>query len=304
MTDANENAGDGEKAEKAETEPETTPKTTKAKVLDILRRVVVGAIVAMVVAGIVGAVMLSHARKEMHRGLTVISRDLLRQYEMAEEKADEHEGPRLFVFNGQEIEVETGHEQASVDELMSEMPGDCHRVDEGGESHQTCMEGGSTLSDLRGLVTGEPPDMSRLKYRYAVGEDEGGTFYINLSPKTNFDPLALWSETEDVPGPEHSDIPRPPDARRIVSAHERGRPYLASMFLGSPGMTPRELKEYYRSNMDPRIWSESQLSDDPDDFMVFRRNGAPHRFVTITFDPGESAEDSENGTVTVIAEAQ
>ena len=89
-----------------------------------------------------------------------------------------------------------------------------------------------------------------------------------------------------------------------MSAHERGRPYLASMFLGSVGMSPRELKSYYRENMDPRVWTESQLSDDPDDFIVFRRNGAPHRFVTITFDPGEGEEDAESGTVTVIAEAQ
>ena len=270
-----------------------------SRVLVALRHMAVTAIFMAVVTAIVTSILLSHGRKQLHRGLTVISRDLL-QLEMTEMKSDEQEGPRVFVLNGQEIEVETGHQRASVDELMSDMEGDCHRIDEGEESHQTCMQDGSTLADLRGLVTGEPTDLSRLKYRYAVGEGEG-SFYVNLRPKTGFDPSSLWDRTRDAPGPDHSDIPRPPDARRTISAHERGRPYLASMFLGSQGLSPRDLKSYYRENMSSEVWTEAQLPDDPNDFVVFRRNGAPHRFVTITFHPSDS---EERGIVTVIAEAQ
>ncbi len=272
-------------------------------VLASIRRIAVSAVFVVVFAGIFFAILTSNARKKLHRSLSTIGSDLVRQYELEEGKLDDvEEGERVFVLNGQEIYVRVGRDERGVDDLLASMPGRCERLDEDGQSHQTCVTDELSLDTLTEVARGGgAANLEGLKYRLAIGQDEGGTFYLDLSPKGEFDPARLMgNEDEDVEGPDHADIPRPPSGRRFVSAHERGRPYLASFFTGSEE-SPREIKEFYRNNMDPEIWTETEFEDDPDGFVMFRRRGAPHRFVAITI---RESDTPENGTLTAITEAQ
>lgn len=277
---------------------ETKKPSWRARIFAWLRSLVVLAIVGAVMLAITSAIVLSNARKQLHRGLTMVGTDLIQQYEMNEEAGVVDGAPRVFVLNGQEINVRAAYDERDVDAVLASMPGECERFDEeDGRSHQTCVDGGLTFESIGSIAQGDSPDLSELRYRLAVGQDEGGTFYLELSPKESFDPQKLLSG--DVEGPEHADIPRPPGGRRFMSAYERGKPYLLSMFTGSE-RSIAEMKEFYRENMDPETWIPVDDVEDESHLMYLRR-GAPYRFVLLTFRPSKAEEGT---TLTAITEAQ
>lgn len=269
----------------------------RSRVLGLLRHLVGLAIIAAVCMAIFSAVILSSARKQLHRGLTLVGSDLIQQYEMNEFGGVVDDAPRVFVLNGQEISVRSAFDERDVDAVLASMPGDCERMDEEGQSHQTCVNGELSFESVATIAQGESPDLSQLSYRVAVGQEEGGTFYLELNPKEGFDTQALMAA--EVEGPEHEDIPRPPGGRRFMSAYERGKPYLMSMFIGSE-RSIAEMKEFYRENMDSEIWTPVEDAED-ERHLVYLRRGAPYRFVVLTFRPSKAIEGT---TLTAITEAQ
>ncbi|MEM9192248.1 MAG: hypothetical protein AAGF12_23950 [Myxococcota bacterium] len=265
-------------------------------------------VVLVVLGGVLSAVLWSRARGEVARQLHNFGQQMVDQrlLEMKEDEALSHE--RVLRLNGQPIIIHVGKFEGDSDDALSDLEaggGACERV--GGE------DGSRSVSCFRSNQEQifDPTDLSTLgdvEYRLAVDgdEDDDDSFYLDMKPGDGFDVTALAPDgINDVPGRDHEDIPRPPNASRVMSAYEEGRPYMVSMYLSKADETGEELMEWYRDRMSRDHWVEVDVAIDGDDKPVlwYRRVNDPTRFAVLTFSAPRN-EDAHQGTMTVITEAQ
>ncbi len=256
------------------------------------------------------AVAWSRTRANLRAQLGLLGRDMLVQQMLEQQKEDGalDDDDRVLVLNGQPLQIGVGVEDRSLDAIQAEHPGDCLP---GGDGSVACLSdvgAGGFAAMLRGDFSG----LEHLEYRLYEAKEDGRSFFFRLKPAEGFDPRAMLpSRDHDVPGPEHADVPRPPDSVRVLSAYERGRPYLMSMFLDRVGRSRESLTQWYRDRMSREQWTElplEQVARERDLHpstpapLWFHRRGRTDQFVVLTFKEAEEGE--RPGTITTILEAQ
>ena len=216
-----------------------------------------------------------------------------------------------LMLNGQPIEIEIGSSaEKSRQDVLAEIEGSCEQIDTENESYKTCFEADQSVSFADRLKEIADEGKSHRPRRNPISlcafqRRWFPRFFMSLKSGTGFNIQEFMPGDNDVPGPEHSDLPRPPDSVRVLSSYEEGHPYLVSMLL-SPASSKEELIRWYRENMSTETWIEIQPEDAQTDnsTLWFRRTGAITRFITIHFDPPQNEEEEQDGTMIVITEAQ
>lgn len=274
------------------------------------RRAVTTLLMLAAFLGILLAVAWSRTRANLRAQLGLLGRDMLVQQMLEQQKEDGalDDDDRVLVLNGQPLRIGVGVEDKSLDEIQEENPGDCLPGAEGSVACLSDVGAGGFAAMLRGDFSG----LERLEYRLYQGTEDGRSFFFRLKPAEGFDPRAMLpSGDRDVEGPEHADVPRPPNSVRVLSAYERGRPYLMSMFLNREGRSRASLEQWYRERMSREHWNELPLEEVAREHglhprgpapLWFHRPGRTDKFVVITF--WEANDDERPRTMTTILEAQ
>ncbi len=281
-----------------------------ARLVATAKRALTSLVVLAVFFAVLVAVAWSRTRANLRAQLGLLGRDMLVQQMLEHQKEDGSldDDNRILVLNGQPLRIDVGVEDKSLEEIRAEHPGECWPEGEWSVTCLTDVGGGGIAAMLQGDFSG----LERLEYRLYEAKEGGQTFFFRLKPAEGLDPLALLpSRDHDVPGPEHTDVPRPPDSVRVLSAYEQGRPYLMSMFLDREGRSRASLTQWYRERMSREQWNELPLEEVARERNLhprtpaplwFHRRGRTDKFVIITF--REAGEGERPGTITTILEAQ
>jgi hypothetical protein len=102
-------------------------------------------------------------------------------------------------------------------------------------------------------------EFGELRYIYAQRAAEGGTFFVAFWVEGSFKLADMFPTEGDAPGRDAADVPRPPQARRILSSWEEGRPQAVATYLGG-GSTGR-LIDFYRDEMPEAGWDILEVDD-------------------------------------------
>jgi hypothetical protein len=96
-----------------------------------------------------------------------------------------------------------------------------------------------------------------MRYIYAE-ESEGTTLFVAFWTEGEFKVLDMFPPEGDAPGRDIDGVPRPPHARRILSAWEEGEPQSITVYDGSP-QDPDGLEAWYREQMPEEGWHPLEL---------------------------------------------
>lgn len=110
-------------------------------------------------------------------------------------------------------------------------------------------------------------DIGDLRYVYVEPASNDRTHFVAIWSEGTLRFDHLMPETGDAPGVDPEGVPRPPGARRVVSAREDGIDEVATIYQGSE-LEEGQLESFYRRELpahgwrvldptdgDPRVWS-------------------------------------------------
>jgi hypothetical protein len=133
-------------------------------------------------------------------------------------------------------------------------------ADDGGVGQLGCIA--QPDDGLRGLVarlgafrdTGEVSKLGEARYVVARRSAEGNsTHVLALWPDGAFNLGAMVASDGDAPGSDSGHVPRPPDARRVLSATVPDQPYALRMY--DSRRSRAELLDFYDREMQQRGWT-------------------------------------------------
>ena len=228
---------------------------------------------------------------------------------------------RVLVLNGQRMRVRTGSSREPLSTVLDRFEAQCHTRD-GIPSERAADPTVRASNDRGGYVacidvddddldgnrwhdrftafarTTDFERLGRLRYLYAEGGTE--TFFVEMSSDGPLRLADMFAIDRDVPGDDLQGIPRPPNADRILAAHEEGQPYAVVAYRGiGPGA--QELRHHYRDRMVASGWRlldhEDQLPNDALAFEQPRASSHVGRTVFFFF------HDRDDGAVTTMLEA-
>lgn len=218
---------------------------------------------------------------------------------MRYEAADHQDATRTMMVNGQPIMFSTGVTQSSVDEVLDNFESICMTHDGGVmeqfarqpervEGHRThmfdpvmrygganggvvvCLDMGEeevSLDELRARVrrfeaSTDVHDIGNIRYVYVQQMEEPDyRHFITVWTNGSFRMGNMIADGGDAPGStDLTDVPRPPGARRLMSAAEAGNPEAAVMYAGSP-MTEWELQSFYERQLPEHGWVVTPVDD-------------------------------------------
>ncbi len=103
------------------------------------------------------------------------------------------------------------------------------------------------------LKSGNLEDLGRLRYFFAKETPDGHTHLVRVWTEGSFDFYAMAPPNgEDAPGTDPDDMPRPPEARRLLSATTEGSVYAARVY--QTALAPEALAAAYDTSMVDRGW--------------------------------------------------
>jgi len=106
---------------------------------------------------------------------------------------------------------------------------------------------------MKFFETGDLADLGSLRYFFAKATDSGRTHVVRVWTEESFNLYAMTSlDGGDAPGSDPSDMPRPPQARRLMSATAEGTVYAARVYESK--LTPEQLADAYDELMPERGW--------------------------------------------------
>jgi hypothetical protein len=144
------------------------------------------------------------------------------------------------------------------------------RFDTSERGYVACLDMGEERQDHEDLIgrigsfldSGDLSEVGHMRYLFAQRADEEGTFMVSIfsdQPVRLFD---IFPTEGDAPGSDPVDIPRPPEARRLLSAFEEGRPYGMFVYTHAAGQEASDLERTYRERLMPsQGWSAVSLRD-------------------------------------------
>jgi len=102
--------------------------------------------------------------------------------------------------------------------------------------------------------TGDLASVGELRYVFARRVD-GKTNVLMLWSEGQMPLVEMFPATGDAPGQDSADIPRPPGARRLLSASESGQPYSTTAYV-VPNGDLRSTVSFYKRSLQDAGWSE------------------------------------------------
>ncbi len=227
-----------------------------------------------VLAAIGVGVTYSRVRGQVGEQMIAMGENLM-QYDRAERQ----DAPRELTLNGQAMMVTSGTSPDSLDTVLDDFEARCRshnaalqqeiqtvsaqdffvmRTVQGQVGAVGCLDFGAEISAAELLVrvsrfrqSNDLQDLGNLRYVYARTLDEGsGVHFLTFwtTGSLDFDEITGHGGATDVPGTDVTDIPRPPESRRILHAMERGADLRVVGYTGS-SMTSWELEAMYREQL-------------------------------------------------------
>jgi len=122
-----------------------------------------------------------------------------------------------------------------------------------------CIARKGSGGGLKGLVdrvlafteSGDLAEIGDARYVVARRDDASGqTHVLAMWTEGKFNIPEMFADSGDAPGADSHDIPRPPDARRVLSAEMSSRPYAIRMY--DTQRSHAEVLGYYEQQLGPR----------------------------------------------------
>jgi hypothetical protein len=122
-----------------------------------------------------------------------------------------------------------------------------------------CIARKNSGGGLTGLVervlafteSGDLAEIGDARYVVARRDDASGqTHVLAMWTEGKFNIPEMFADSGDAPGADSRDVPRPPDARRVLSAEMAHRPYALRMY--DTKRSHAEVLSYYESELGPR----------------------------------------------------
>ncbi|UJR87101.1 hypothetical protein [Sandaracinus amylolyticus] len=144
------------------------------------------------------------------------------------------------------------------------------REERDGVGFVACLDLGHERADVDVFVqrfrrfrqTRDLHDLGDLRYVYVEPASNDRTHFVAIWSEGSLRFDQLMPETGDAPGVDPTDIPRPPGARRVVSAREEGIDEVATIYQGSE-LEEGQLESFYRRELPAYGWRVLDPGDDP-----------------------------------------
>lgn len=170
--------------------------------------------------------------------------------------AREGDGPRVLELNGTDIRVEVESRDQTVDEVLEAARGHCSptgerglRGGDGSRGFVACFVRPVVVS----RVVGETEE-ARPSYRYVYAQPgEDATLVVSIAADASVDLEALFPPDGDAPGVDAPGVPRPPGARRVLSAREPDAPQQMTLYRAADA-DPADLLAWYRDQLPELGW--------------------------------------------------
>ena len=201
-------------------------------------------------------------------------------------------GPRVVELNGARLKFASASVDDSVEDVIDRAKDEC------GQHKDKALKGGDGArgfvacfipqAEPLGPVVGEVKQAVPPTYRYVYaqpGTEKTVVITVELADGAN-ELKKLFPEEGDAPGVDAPGVPRPPDARRTLSAREEGSPQQMTLYVAKD-KDPAELEAWYRARLPDHGWRPLEGG---------RRNGGPRVLVAdrkgtlaaLVFDEDES----------------
>jgi hypothetical protein len=206
------------------------------------------------------------------------------------------QGPRIVELNGTRLRFASAAVDRSVEDVIDRAQDECGREKDkalkGGDGSRGFIACFVPAPAPLGPVVGEVREVVPPTYRYVYAQPGSEkTVVITVEAEGSaLDLKALFPEEGDAPGADAPGVPRPPDARRTLSAREDGSPQQVTLYV-TKAKTPAELEAWYRARLPDHGWRPLEGG---------RRNGGPRVLVAdrkgtlaaLVFDEDESGSAS------------
>lgn len=210
-------------------------------------------------------------------------------------------GPRLLELNGALLHLETAARAEPVAAVLDRAetrcaggagPAGLWRGDDGWRGFVACF---ARLGAAETGTVGEVPATSAPAYRYVYAQAGGAeTQVVTLWAEDPLDLPALFPPAGDAPGRDAPGVPRPPGARRLLSARETGHGQEIVIYVDS-ARGAGELAGWYRGALAGLGWRVLAAAA-PDRVLVALRRDA---MIALVF----SVDEAGAGTVAVMTTA-
>lgn len=142
------------------------------------------------------------------------------------------------------------------------------REERDGVGFVACLDLGSERADVDVFVqrfrrfreTRDLHDLGDLRYVYVEPASGDRTHFVAIWSEGTLRFDQLLPETGDAPGADPEGVPRPPGARRVVSAREDGIDQVATIYQGSE-LEEGQLESFYRRELPAYGWRILDASD-------------------------------------------
>jgi hypothetical protein len=205
-------------------------------------------------------------------------------------------GERIVELNGTRVRLTVEGRHESLGAVLDGAEAGCApaggralRGSEGGRGYVVCSLPGAPAGPVIGEVRQTTPS-----YRYVYGQTgDEGTLTVSVVVDGSIDLTSLFPPTGDAPGADPQGLPRPPDARRLLSARELGTTQEIAMYLAEDG-DPADLADWYRAKLPALGWRplDTPRADGRPRVLLAERAGT---LVALVF-----ADDAASGGASVV----
>jgi hypothetical protein len=204
-------------------------------------------------------------------------------------------GPRIVELNGARLHFASTSVDDSVEDVIDRAKEGCgphkDKALKGGDGTRGFVACFIPQAEPLGPVVGEVRQDVPPTYRYVYAQPGSEkTVVITVEADGKVELKKLFPEEGDAPGADAPGVPRPPDARRTLTAREEGSPQQMTLYV-TKDKNPAELEAWYRARLPDHGWRPLEGG---------RRNGGPRVLVAdrkgtlaaLVFDEDESGSAS------------
>jgi hypothetical protein len=169
--------------------------------------------------------------------------------------------PRVLELNGARLHLATATRPEPLAAVLGDAESACVgeeggrvREDDGGRGFVAC----AALLTAEELAAIEAPGGAEIAlgqpgFRYVFAQAGERTLVVRLWSDRPLDLERMFPATGDSPGADVAGMPRPPGARRFLSARELGAPQALTVYVDA-GAEPAELERWYRTQLGEQGW--------------------------------------------------
>lgn len=190
------------------------------------------------------------------------------------DRAVPHQGPRIVELNGARLHFASSSSDEKVEDVIERSQKDCGpqqdkalKGEAGGRGFVACFV---PTPGADGPEVGEVREVAAPTYRYVYAQrGSEKTVVITVQADGAVELQKLFPEEGDAPGADAPGVPRPPGARRTLTAREEGSAQQMTLYV-TKEKNPAELEAWYRARLPDHGWRPLEGG---------RRNGGPRVLV-------------------------